>query len=119
MNAKQVSHMAYDTTDRVAEHAITRITARLAMIVAPVLIGFFWNDVTETINGVENNTRLLSTQQLVLQNTVNSLERSLDSRTSDRYTGTQAARDWAAQNARDNRQDADRDRIEQRLNRIR
>lgn len=106
MNAKQVANGAYGRIEQVADNAILRLVSRLAMA-AMVPVAFWY---MTQFNELQRSQSVISTRQQALEDVIND-------RTTDRYTGSQAARDWMQQNARDNRQDADRARIENRADR--
>lgn len=119
MSPTEVRDTAMAKLDDVAENVYTKILARFSMIAASVVILplALWmaNRTLTRIDDMQNSINILSLQQNTLTNSTNGLSAALIERTSDRYTGQQAAKDWNIQASRDSQQDADRARIEHRV----
>ena len=89
---------------KVTDSVVARLLSRAAMVLTlPVVL---W--IAAQFDGMRS-TQL----QLTLQ--IRALRERVEERTSDRYTGAQAERDWRAQSIRDDRQDDDRKRVERRV----
>lgn len=109
MNAQQIRQSATRHMDSFAEAAAIRLIARYAMLCVIPLLVYIWRDFksrSETDLHALQQTQERSTQEL---------RALITSRTSDRYTGTEAARDWSNQRIRDDLQDRTVDRVEDRL----
>jgi hypothetical protein len=105
MSPGQIARKAGNITDSVAENSLFKLVGRGAMVVAIPLF-MYMSDRTEK----SLDTRFEAVKEQIID------------RTSDRYTGTQAASDWASNNqrwtiqsSRDDRQDRDRERIERQI----
>lgn len=111
MNAKQIAQRANNATEAVAEHVILRLVARLA---APLALGA----VAWAASQLIQIDREMAEQTIHLNNTnmsIRQLESRVNERTADRYTASEARRDWQTQAQRDERQDNDRQRVERRI----
>lgn len=104
MNAKQVASKANQYAENVAESIFLRFGARASVIVL-IPLGI-WG--AQKFDDMRLQTREIAQQ-------VETFGMRLNERTADRYTGTQASKDWAAQEDRDERQDRDRTRVERRV----
>ena len=118
MNAQQAMRNTARVADNVAESVTLRLLARLTQVVLlPVLLPvLYWAGNTFIEMGHKQTTMGGKMDGLIRE--INDVEERLEERTEDLYTGSQATRDWVIQMARDNRQDADRQRIENRVDRL-
>ena len=101
--------------EAVSENVYTRLLARFGMIVASTVIlpvGMWMAHRTlDNIDAMQDEIRRLSTTTAVLQQQTDRMNVEMR----DRYSGSQAARDWSTQATRDQQQDTDRARIERRV----
>lgn len=101
--------------EHISESVYTRLLARFGMIAASMIIlpvGMWMAHRTlDNMDAMQAEIRNLSTTTAILQQRTESLV--IDQR--DKYTGSQAARDWGNQGVRDAQQDSDRSRIERRV----
>lgn len=122
MNAKRIADVAKNNAESLAENIWLRFVARVSMIVASTVllpVGFsLWQRTLNNIDDMQRTIATLTSQFIELRVTTEQLRSDMLDLTSDRYNGTQALRDWAQQNARDERQDIDRQRVERRVERL-
>lgn len=122
MNAKRIADVAKNNAESLAENIWLRFVARVSMIVASTVllpVGFIlWQRTLNNIDDMQRTIATLTSQFIELRVTTEQLRSDMLDLTSDRYNGTQALRDWAQQNARDERQDIDRQRVERRVERL-
>lgn len=111
MNAKQIRTSAANGAEAVAENVILRLVARLAAPLALAAVAWAASQLVQI-------DKQIAEQSIYLNNTnsaLTRLETKVNDRTSDRYTASDARRDWTIQEQRDDRQDTDRQRVERRV----
>lgn len=116
---RAASSKFYDVAENAANNAILAAFARVCMVVAtmvilPIALTLGWRQL-DRIDRMQQNINQIITQQNTMAIQTETLRNTVDERTSDRYTASQATRDWQVQTSRDKAQDDDRGRLERRL----
>ena len=88
--------------EKLAENVWLKLIARISIIIAAAFAPIAGSLMNRTINALNE----FKSFQIRTEITVQELSDTIDERTSDRYTGTQANQDWQQQDRRDNRQEA-------------
>jgi len=118
MSPKDLLDTASRRLEPIAESVYLRFVGR-AVMVAVVPVGIFlWGYQLSTSRDMqkEANDQAVAIGRLTVL--TEQLREDVNNRSSDRYTGAQAARDWREQHDRDQRQDSRIDLLENRLHNL-
>lgn len=104
------------------QNAVWNFLFKIVFGVVTVIAGFAGQQFFSRLDNITDIGRETSkaVQEIVIQQTVNTRAiQILTDASKDRYTGSQAAKDWAAQERVDQAQDRDRARIESTVETLR